>query len=87
MGNLLALGKMGPGRKARIFYYLGGMTDEALKTNSIDQLLAHMISLTNDVLDMHKEHINKQEIRTKLLLLQKIQRIIVEKRSARQTSL
>ncbi|RYY08665.1 MAG: hypothetical protein EOO04_39675 [Chitinophagaceae bacterium] len=63
------------------------MTEEVLKTNSIDQLLAHMINLTNDVLDMHKEHTNKQDIRNKLLLLQQIQRIIVEKRSCRQTSL
>jgi hypothetical protein len=63
------------------------MTEEALKSNSIDQLLVHMMRLTNDVLEMHKGHIDKEEIRDKLLLLQQIQRMILEKRSVRQTSL
>ncbi|MGZ8554441.1 MAG: hypothetical protein ACXWV8_13600 [Chitinophagaceae bacterium] len=57
------------------------MNEEALKLLSTDQLLAQMIRLTNEVVDMHRQANDKQIIKEKLKEIQLIQAFIVARRT------
>lgn len=57
------------------------MNEQALRLLTTDQLLTQMIRLTTEVIELHRQHADKQITDEKLKEIQLIQKIIVEKRA------
>lgn len=58
------------------------MNEQALRLLSTDQLLTQMIQLTTEVIELHRQHADKQITDERLKEIQLIQRIIVERRAS-----
>ena len=58
------------------------MIEQALRLLSTDQLLTQMIRPTTEVIELHRQHADKQITDEKLKEIQLIQRIIVERRAS-----